>query len=383
MAEGTVQHRLMAVADACVTEAVRLHPSPIAPDVARLSALFTDQRGGRSRTYMRDPALRRAYLAFWVPHNVARIAGLLQEAIQEGHIAFQSPSVLDLGSGPLSGLLAAWCVWGRLDAATAVDLSRPALEHGAAILRTVGADVGPLALIDAALDGPAARWAPRTPIDLVIAANVLNEVSDPRDLGPRRRLLDTAASHVRDGGRMLVTEPAMRMEARALMALRDDLVADGVAVLSPCRGAPSCPLLSTRGDWCHQDIAFEARPPAYRALEQAARLPKDALAVSHLLLAVGDDVAPSSGLRLIGGLMTDPRGVERRYACGRELVTLTGRPRLSSMAALSPRGALLNDDVVDDGGRGLSRPLPERPARSDRGARAPGRLPRGRGPRGR
>jgi ribosomal protein RSM22 (predicted rRNA methylase) len=382
MADGTVQQRLMAVADACVAEAVRLHPSPIAPDVARLSAMFTDQRGGRSRTYMRDPALRRAYLAFWVPHNVARIAGLLQQARDEGSVAFQAPSVLDLGSGPLSGLLASWCVWGRLDAAMAVDLSRPALEHGAAILRAVGADVGALTLVDAALDGPPARWAPRAPVDLVIAANVLNEVSDPRDTGPRRRLLDLAAGHVRDGGRVLVTEPAMRMEARALMALRDDLVGDGVAVLSPCRGAPSCPLLATRGDWCHQDIAFDARPPSYRALEKAARLPKDALAVSHLLLAVGDDVAPADGLRLIGGLMTDARGVERRYACGHDLVTLTGRPRLAPAVARAPRGALV-DDVDDDAARPVSPPPRDRPGRSDRGARAPGRPPRGRGPRAR
>jgi ribosomal protein RSM22 (predicted rRNA methylase) len=379
MGADATRQRLIAVTDACVAEAARLHPSAIAPDVARLSALFTDQRGGRRRTYMRDPALRRAYLAFWVPHNVARIAGLLQQALQEGHIAFQSPSVLDLGAGPLSGLLAAWCVWGRLDGAMAVDLSRPALDHGAAILRAVGADVAPLTLVDAPLDGPPSRWAPRAPVDLVIAANVLNEVSDPRDLGPRRRLLDTAASHVRDGGRVLVTEPAMRMEARALMALRDDLVRDGVAVLSPCRGASTCPLLPTRGDWCHQDIAFDARPPAYRALEQAARLPKDALAVSHLLLAVGDDVAPAAGLRVIGGLMTDPQGVERRYACGRELVTLTGLPRLAPGLARARRGALVDDD---DAGP-ISPPPRARPGRSGREGRAPERPPPGRGPRAR
>jgi hypothetical protein len=370
-----MQQRLASVTAACVAEASRLHPSAIAPDVSRLSALFTGQRGGRSRTYMRDPALRRAYLAFWVPHNVARIAGLLQQALQEGHLGPERPSVLDLGSGPLSGLLAAWCVWGRLEAAMAVDLSRPALEHGAAIVQAVGADVGPLSLVDAALDGPPARWAPRAPVDLVIAANVLNEVSDPRELGPRRRLLDAAAARVRDGGRVLVVEPAMRMEARALMALRDDLVRDGVAVLSPCRGSVRCPLLTTRGDWCHQDIAFEARPPSYRALERAARLPKDALAVAHLLFAVGDDVAPATGLRLVGGLMTDRRGTERRYACGRELVTLTGRPRLAPALARAPRGALVDDDV----GRAAVTPPPrDRPARSARGAPGPG--PRRPGP---
>jgi hypothetical protein len=83
--------------------------------------------------------------------------------------------------------------------------------------------------------------------------------------------------------------------------------------------------LSTRGDWCHQDIAFVDRPPSYRALERAARLPKDALAVAHLLLAVGAARAPATGLRLIGGLMPDDQGIERRYACGRSLRTLTGQ----------------------------------------------------------
>lgn len=382
----TLRYRLEAVAAACVDQASRQHPSPLAPDVARLSAMFTDQRGGRARTYMRDPALRRAYLAFWVPHNVARISSLLERARQEGHITFSAPSVLDLGAGPLSGLLAAWCVWGRLSGAVAVDLSRPALEEGAAILKAVGADVGTLTLIDAALDGPPARWSPREPVDLVIAANVLNEVSDPRDPSPRRRLLDTAATHVKDGGRVLVTEPAMRLETRALMTLRDELVAEGVAVLSPCRGARTCPLLLTRGDWCHQDITFDARPPAYRALEKAARLPKEALAVSHLLLAVGDDVAPARGLRLIGGPMTDPRGVERRYACGRDLVTLTGRPRLPPTVMAAVRGALVDDSVgsAAEGGGSVSRPPPRGPpGRSDRGGRGPGRPPPGRGPRGR
>jgi ribosomal protein RSM22 (predicted rRNA methylase) len=381
-----IHSRVMAVTEACVAEAGRLHASALAPDVSRLSALFTDHRGGRSRTYMRDPGLRRAYLAFWVPHNVARLTGLLQRARSEGHLDVESPAVLDLGAGPLSGVLAAWCVFGRLSRAVAVDLSRPALEHGQAILRAVGADVGTLSLVDAALDGPPARWAPTALVDIVIAANVLNEVSSPRDLMPRRRLLEQAARCVRSGGRVLVTEPAMRMEARALMALRDELVADGAVVLSPCRGARTCPLLSTRGDWCHQDIAFSARPPSYRALERAARLPKDALAVAHLLVAVGAASAPTTGLRLIGGLMTDDRGIERRYACGRSLRTLTGNPRLPPGVAAADRGVLLDDsddsDNSDDSGAAALRSPPrDRPEQSARGAR--GRGSRRSGPRAR
>jgi len=387
------RQRIARVAEACVSLAQGQNPRPLAPDVARLSALFTDERGARQRNYMRDPALRRAYLAFWVPHNVARIAGVLGRARDEGHLPGSAPRVLDLGAGPLSGVLAAWCVWGDLKGAVAVDLSRPALESGLSVLRAVGAldgaggttlSMADVALVDAALDGPVQRWAPRQAVDLVILANVLNEVSDPRETGPRRRLLDAAAAATSATGRVLVVEPAMRLEARALMALRDELVGDGARVLSPCRGARTCPLLQTRGDWCHQDVRWDDRPPNYRALERAAGLPKDQLAVAHLLLATGDDVddGPRRGLRLIGGVMRDQQGVERRYACGRDLVTVGGTPRLSPQLATAIRGAVVDDDAVGKGPAvaPLRRPAPHAPsARSDRGGGGRGPPPRGRG----
>ena len=387
------RQRIARVADACVVAAQSLHTRPLAPDVARLSALFTDERGARQRNYMRDPALRRAYLAFWVPHNVARIAGVLARARDEGHLPKAPPRVLDLGAGPLSGVLAAWCVWGDLRGAVAVDLSRPALESGLAVLRAVlalerasGLQEGDVAIVDAALDGPTSRWAPREAVDLVILANVLNEVSDPRETGPRRCLLDAAAAATNASGRVLVVEPAMRLEARALMALRDELVGDGVAVLSPCRGARTCPLLQTRGDWCHQDVRWDDRPPSYRSLEKAAGLPKDQLAVAHLLLASGNDVdsGPRRGLRLIGGLMRDQHGTERRYACGRELVTLAGRPRLPPPVALATRGGVVDDDVASVASAvapaAVSRPTPRGPpGQSDRGGGRRAPPPRGRG----
>jgi len=168
------------------------------------------------------------------------------------------------------------------------------------------------------------------------------------------------------------------------MALRDELVGDGARVLSPCRGARTCPLLQTRGDWCHQDVRWDDRPPNYRALERAAGLPKDQLAVAHLLLATGDDVddGPRRGLRLIGGVMRDQQGVERRYACGRDLVTVGGTPRLSPQLATAIRGAVVDDDAVGKGPAvaPLRRPAPHAPsARSDRGGGGRGPPPRGRG----
>ncbi len=365
--ERQVSARVAAVAAACVDAASALHRSALAPDVARLSALFTRERGARQRDYMRDPALRRAYLGFFVPHNVARIAGVLLRAQLEGALPTAPPRVLDLGAGPLSASLAAWCVWGTLRQVTAVDLSRPALEYGAALFKAVGADC-PIDLRDAPLDGPPQRFRPNDVVDVIIAANVLNELSDPRDLGPRLRCVQNTMAWLSPEGRFLAIEPAMRVEARALMALRDAVVGT-TTVLSPCRGAPRCPLLETRGDWCHQDIAFADRPPSYRALERAAGLPKDHLAVAHLLLA-RRGASPETGLRVVGGVMVGGDGVERRYACGRTLVTLQGRPRLAKDIAAVVRGGILADgaDGIDDVGGGSVRddataPTPPRGAR--------------------
>jgi ribosomal protein RSM22 (predicted rRNA methylase) len=370
------------VADAAVRIASERHRSPLAGDVARLSALFTDARGQRRPTYMQDPSLRRAYLGFFVPHNVARIALLLRRAIEEGHLPAEgAPRVLDVGAGPLSGLLACWAVWGRLGPSRAVDLSRAALDDGAAVLAAVGAEVEALALVDRSLSAPSTSWLPAEDIDVVIAANVLNEVGDPREPTPRLRLVETLVGALSPRGRLLVVEPAMRVEARALMAVRDDVVDGGLAsVLSPCRGAPACPLLATQGDWCHGDVVWTERPPAYLALERATRLPKETLSATHLLLARRDAPAPSAGLRVVGGVMRDARGTERRYACGRALVTLTGAPRLAPPVARAARGALVDDDP-----RALTPTAQaprERSARSADGARAPRsrrRPPPGRG----
>jgi SAM-dependent methyltransferase len=342
-------NRLAAVADAAVAIASGRHKSPLAADVARLSALFTDERGQRRPTYMQDPALRRAYLGFFVPHNVARIAHLLLRAIDEGALpASGAPRVLDVGAGPLSGLLACWAVWGRLGPSSAVDLSKAALDDGAALLKAVGADMDGLQLVDRSITAPPSSWLPAGDVDVVIAANVLNEVGDPREPAPRLRLVHTLVQSLSPHGRVLVVEPAMRVEARALMAVRDVVVDDGFAsVLSPCRGARACPLLSTRGDWCHGDVEWRDRPASYRAVEQATGLRKDTLSASHLLLARPEAPAPAAGLRVVGGIMRDTRGVERRYACGRELVTLAGTPRLAPNVARAARGELV-DDVRGD-----------------------------------
>jgi ribosomal protein RSM22 (predicted rRNA methylase) len=52
-------------------------------------------------------------------------------------------------------------------------------------------------------------------------------------------------------GLCLLIEPALRETSRALLAVRDRLVASGLSVLAPCLFQAACPVLQRDRDWCH------------------------------------------------------------------------------------------------------------------------------------
>lgn len=318
-------------------------------DIQRLSRLFGEARADRRADYMADPALRRAYLAFFVPQYAAKIALLMDELRREGLLPLPDrPRVLDVGAGPLTGLFGAWLATGALGESRALDLARRAMEAGRALFDVVAPGT-PITLVEQPVQR---RPLPQGPFDLVIVAHVLNELGDPRRGLPLRvDLLRSLLGVLAPGGRVLVVEPGTRVHGRALQAVRDELFDHGASVLAPCRGARACPLLRTPGDWCHGDIPWQ-RPAAFVELEEASGLKKTELKQSHLLLARPADArAPLTGLRLVGGLMRDGAGVERRYGCGREgLVVLRGRPRLPAEAREPPRHGLVDPvppDIVD------------------------------------
>ncbi len=84
--------------------------------------------------------------------------------------------------------------------------------------------------------------------DILLVSHVLGEL-DAAGHAALRALIATSRT-------VLLVEPGRPTEARALAALRDELL-PSFQVVAPCPHAQSCPTLASERDWCH----FFATPP--------------------------------------------------------------------------------------------------------------------------
>jgi len=267
----------------------------LAQAVAELSRRFTKERCTLRQTYLNAPQFAVAYLQYFLPVNLAKIQTLLAEMPTpdlEGHF-----SVLDLGSGPGTGVLAALDWWHERKlpyalSMTAVDSSTIALRQtkqlwdrycqaagiGEADLQTAEADLERRGSLD--------QVRAKGPFDLIIFANCLNEIhtGGADSIEARTSLVTECLSLLTPHGTVMIVEPALRETARALHQVRDRLLQEKhCTIYSPCLHEQNCPALVKPDDWCHEERAW-VPPAVIKEIDDEAGFIKDALKFSYLLL---------------------------------------------------------------------------------------------------
>ena len=267
----------------------------LAQAVAELSWVFTKERSQLNRTYLDDPLLGIAYLQYFLPVNLTKVQVLLDEMPM--FEAGKRISILDLGSGPGTGALAALDWWHQQQvpqalSVTAVDGSTRTLRRARQMwdwyCQAAGAREVDLRTCEGDLEQRA--WSEQVgqngPFDLIILANCLNEIGvDAKDsIGRRTELVTEALSLLASHGTMMILEPALRETSRALHLVRDQLLQERrCTVYSPCLHEQNCPALVKPDDWCHEERAWEP-PSIIREIDGQVGLIKDALKFSYLLL---------------------------------------------------------------------------------------------------
>jgi len=240
--------------------------------ILRLSDSFTRNRADLPASYFDDETNRLAYLAGFVLTNAEKVKLCLSQVKkllpQTGRL-----SVLDVGSGPGTAVFAASELLSDRDAVfTALEKNKSVLQEAKTLERALQKKHG----VDWLVGG--VEKTPSSPFDLIVAANVLNELDAQQQLKTVKELLST--------GRLVVLiDPALKQTARDLMKLRDQLVVGSLAsVIAPCTHQKPCPMLSAnKRDWCHFYIEWK-RPKLIEALDNATGLDHRYLKLSYLSL---------------------------------------------------------------------------------------------------
>jgi len=257
----------------------------LAKSVERLSDLYTTGRGALAREQA-DAAHLAAKREYFLASDAPKVALALEEcaARSAAFARLASAEVLrvtDLGAG-VGATSVGFLAWlaaargereaarGEREAARgehraapmrvelhAVELGEPAARAYEASVQAAAAAAGvQIALRIEARDFR--RVAPAASTDLILCQTAINELlTGPEHERETAQLVHTWAR----SAPLLVIEPALKTTTRALMALRDTLLALGGAhVVAPCLHQQPCPMRAREGDWCHEARRTEPTP---------------------------------------------------------------------------------------------------------------------------
>lgn len=256
--------------------------------VRDLSRLLTQDRADLRQSYWINKRLLAAYCRYFLPWNLLRLSWLLPGmdiGVKPGD------AILDLGSGPLTLPIALWLAkpeWRDMPLVVVCSDVAPApLNAGRDVFRAlVGDSPWKIELRRGPLEKTLREFSGRA--RLITAANVLNEFKPTRETSLEERLFSIirgVSARLAPDGQFLAVEPGTRLGGKLLALLRRTAFAAKMAPESPCPHWGACPMLDpTATSWCHFSHTAEAAPKGLVALASRAKLDKDSLSLSCMLL---------------------------------------------------------------------------------------------------
>ena len=315
---------------ACIEAVERAHAATpereLAKSVARLSDLYTTGRDALAREQADSvhlAAKREYFLASDAPKVVVALDECARRSDAFARLAMlETVRATDLGAGvgaTSTGFLA-WLAGVRAARGVstparvelhAVELGEPAAHAYEASVKAAAAAAGVTVAIK--IEARDFRRFTPAPSDLILCQTALNELLVGAEHA--RETVQMASGWSRTAP-LLMIEPALKTTTRALMSLRDALLALGGAhVVAPCLHQKPCPMRAREGDWCHEARAI-APTPRVAAIDAIVGRRDGRALFAFLATAPGDAPiahAPSA-VRLVTGTLGS-RGKTERLVC--------------------------------------------------------------------
>lgn len=263
------------------------HRDKLKYDIRDMSRGLTSERADRKIDYMSEAKFLSPYLTYFLPWNLYRMSRLftgLELDIPDGsHVA-------DLGSGPLTAVIALWMSRPHLRDRklnfTCMDRAPKSMQAGLKLFQAVAGKDSPwrIKTVKANFTDRLNRKA-----DLLIAANAFNEldwsgrVARPQAEKITKHLINSTT----ETGRILLIETGVRLTGRIISEMRSQMIDNGFKPIAPCPHVEECPMpaTGTGSPWCHFNFSVKGAPKWLEMLSSEARLEKDGVSLNFLYLS--------------------------------------------------------------------------------------------------
>ena len=281
-------------------------------DIRELSRKLAAERAGLRYAYLNEPAYLQAYLNYFLPWNIYRLALLLPDLpmnIQENTV------ITDLGSGPLTMLQALWLFRPELREQRltfhCMDSSGKIMKKGLDIFNILskGRSVWQIVLHEGDIGRLPATL--RGKADLITALNVLNELKKEREENLQyyvKRHLKEFMRCLKSQGDVFLMEPGTRLGGRLISQARFVIETQGGQTASPCTHGEKCPILAEGcRSWCHFRHKLSWIPSRLGNLSEKSGLLKKEISLSFLYASIGDKtVRPEAKDFFYVRILSDP-----------------------------------------------------------------------------
>ena len=329
--------------------------SKLPDDIRELSHQLTDERDTRRTAYMNEKVTLSAYTRYFMWWNLVRLTRLFSNIDLSKADIKDGDTCIDLGSGPLTAVIALWLSRPELRALNltwyCVDISPTALSLGEDLFLSVAArtlseemeNKWKIIRVKGQMGTSIKRKA-----KLLICANMFNEVfqseSRPLDFLAKKysedltRYGDKKTSY-------LVIEPGIPRSARFISLLRDTFIRKDMSITAPCSHCEICPMdgrllkgphmnktadSNRTGKWCNFAFPVKNAPEKLQKLSAAAKIPKERVVLSFVFatpaaeenkgLVKNERAAQKSDKTVLLRIASDPIRLSEKigfYACSR------------------------------------------------------------------